>query len=166
MNKVDLDKFLAFNKPLEIRNDLPQEDDNSLLSYFYNLKEVFFIGAENDEEGLVIVTEDIEVGRAFKGAKIDIEATIYTKGPVSREILQGFRDVKGVFASRLKNAREIQIRFRSDRKSDLMDYLQKAGVDIFKIKILSVADIKMRMLGAGNSRLLTKKERRGLIDKL
>lgn len=160
-------KFFVFNKPEGVSADLPFEDENSLSGYFTNLEEVYFLGAKNENHrGLTLVTNDREIGGKFENAKVDVDLAILTKKPVRKDLLKQIREIKGTFAGKLKTPREIVMRLSLPKIDEVIDLVEKNEAGLFDVNWLAIAGVRMNMLGAGNSRLMTKKERRGLIEKL
>jgi 16S rRNA U516 pseudouridylate synthase RsuA-like enzyme len=152
--------FYTFNKPEEADLRLPFEDRNSITGYFADLDKIYAIGAVRaGQRGLVLITDDRNIGPKVMKSDYDIELTIQTKAVVNREVLKELKIMEGTFAGRMKSPREIVIRIRNSKLDEVLGLLANHNVQIHAMTFTAVAGIRLNMLGLGNSRMMTKKER-------
>ncbi|MFH1711756.1 MAG: pseudouridine synthase [Patescibacteria group bacterium] len=170
------DIFLAFNKPVGVISTMDPQADNSIIDYIDIGQRVFYVGRlDVASSGLMLLTNNGDVANKVTKSDREHEKEYIVK--VSKKLTRGFLDNlrSGVviLGRKTKPARakkmtdtKFKIIITEGRNRQIRRMCEKLGYQVVSLKRVRIANIKLGTLGEGNSRKLTKNERRDLLEAL
>lgn len=174
--------YFAFYKPKEVVSTMEDPEGRICIKKFLpkNIKGFFPVGRlDYHSEGLMIITNDGDLGLKLLHPKFKVVKTYYVKvkGKPSEESLEKLR--KGIFLegkktlpieirriyNRETNHTWLEIKMREGRKNQLREMFFRIEHPVIKLKRVSIGNIKLGKLRPGELRELTKEEVEELIKK-
>lgn len=170
------DIFIAFNKPVGVISTLDTEADNSVLDYIDLEERVFYIGRlDVASHGLMLLTNNGDAADKIAKSKNDHEKeyTVRVNKPMTRSFLDAMRAGVEIDGQITKPARAKKIKketfqliITEGRNRQIRKMCEALGYEVKDLKRTRIMNIKMRDLGPGNWRHLSKKERRELLSQI
>jgi 23S rRNA pseudouridine2604 synthase len=168
------DIYIAFNKPIGVISTLDEEADNSVLDYIDLNERVFYIGRlDVASHGLMLLTNNGDVADKIARSKNDHEKeyVVRINKPMTRSFIDAMRNgieiegqlTKPAKAKKLKDT-VFQLIITEGRNRQIRKMCEALGYQVKDLRRTRVMNVRLRDLGAGNWRYLSKKERRELLD--
>lgn len=170
------DIYLVFNKPVGVISSLDPKADNSLLDYLDLEERVFYVGRlDVASSGLMLLTNNGEVAQRITKSDQEHEKEYIVKvdKKLTRSFLEAMRAGVKIMGKMTKPARvqkmtdtKFKIILTEGRNRQIRRMCEKLGYNVKSLKRVRIMNIKLRDLGEGNYRPLSKGERRELLASL
>lgn len=168
------DIFLLLNKPVGVISSGAEDADNSVYDYLYTDERLFYVGRlDVASEGLMLFTNNGDIAQklAHGSGKMEKEYIVTVNKPMEKKHLRKLREGIELDGEKTKPARTKQVGVKKfhlilteGRNRQIRRMCEALGYEVIKLKRIRIAHLRMRDLGAGNTRLLSKKERRELLE--
>lgn len=165
--------YIAFHKPEGVISTADPEADNTIYDYVDVPERVFYIGRlDVPSSGLMILTDDGELAQRLSHPSYDHEKEYIVRvdKPISRRIRQGFEhgiEIDGELTKpahfKKLGAKSFRLILTEGRRRQIRRMAEALGYEVVSLKRTRIANVRLRDLGAGNWRQLSKHERRELL---
>lgn len=167
------DVFIAFNKPIGVISTADTDADNTVFDYIDIDHRLFYVGRlDVASSGLMLLTNNGDIANRIASAKSNVEKEYIVKvdRKITRNFLQYMRDGVDLDGRKTKPAQvkkmtdvKFKIILTEGRNRQIRRMCEALGYHVKELRRIRVANVKIRDLGAGNWRHLSKKERRELL---
>jgi 23S rRNA pseudouridine2604 synthase len=167
------DVYIAFNKPEGVIVTADKNADNTVYDYMDDAERVMYIGRlDVNSCGLLLFTNNGDVSNKLLRSEENHEKeyVVRLNRPYTRRFLESMRDGVVIDGRKTKQARVrkmntkmFKIILTEGRNRQIRKMCEALGYDVTFLKRIRFANVKLGDLGPGNSRVLTKTERRELL---
>ena len=174
--------YFMFNKPRSVVTTTSDPQGRPIvLDYFKKVKKrIFPVGRLDwDTEGLLLMTNDGDFANEISSPESDISKTYHAK--INGQITQAKMDklrrgvsivggkVRANHIKKLKKASEkkdwVEITITEGKNRQVRKMFEKVGLDVEKLKRVSIGNLKLASLKSGDYRPLTRKDMEKLFSK-
>jgi len=168
--------YYAFNKPFGVISTFDENADNSLLSYLPDGEHLAYAGRlDVQSSGLMILTSDGNAAQKMMSPKFlhEKEYVVRVNKPITRrfiDIMKKGVDIGGYVTQpakyRKKSDDSFYLTITEGKNRQIRRMCEALGYEVITLRRVRIMNIKLGTLGAGNIRMLTKTERRDLLEEL
>jgi 23S rRNA pseudouridine2604 synthase len=165
--------YIAFHKPEGVISTADPEAHNTIYDYVDVPERVFYIGRlDVPSSGLMILTDDGELSQKLSHPSFDHEKEYVVKvdKPITRRIRTGFEQGIEIDGDLTKPAhfkklgvKSFRLILTEGRRRQIRRMAEALGYEVVSLKRTRIGSVRLRDLGPGNWRQLSKKERRELL---
>lgn len=168
------DIYIILNKPVGAICTADENADNTVFDYVDVETRLFYVGRlDVHSSGLVLLTNNGNVANKIASPKFahEKEYVVSVDRPITRKFLTTMRN--GVYIDDRKTLpahakklsdKKFKIILTEGRNRQIRKMTAALGYEVKKLKRIRIMHIKLRELGEGNWRHLTKNERRELLN--
>ena len=170
------DIIIAFHKPVGVICTFDPASHNTLSDWIDVGERIFHVGRlDVASSGLLLLTNNGDVSEAITHPRgnHEKEYVVNVEKPVTRQFLDAMRRGVKLEDGPTKPARarktgesRFELVLTEGRNRQIRRMCEKLGFKVKKLKRIRVMNVKLGDLGEGNWRLLTKNERRALLNEL
>lgn len=170
------DIFIAFNKPVGAISTADPEADNTVFDYIDLDERLFYVGRLDVAScGLMILTNNGDVANKISSPKFahEKEYVVTVNKKMTRAFTDGMKkgvdlDGRKTAPARLKKLTDTKFKLviTEGKNRQIRRMCEKLGYEVKTLKRIRVMNVKLRDLGEGNWRYLSKNERRELLASL
>jgi len=170
------DIYLILNKPVGVITTADENADNTVFDYIDLEDRLFYIGRlDVASSGLLLMTNNGDVANKISSPKNEHEKEyiVSVNKKMTRAFLDNMRKGVVIDDSRTKPAhikKMTDVKFKmvitEGRNRQIRRMTEALGYEVKSLKRIRVMNLKIRELGEGNWRYLSKNERRELLDQL
>jgi 23S rRNA pseudouridine2604 synthase len=170
------DIYLAFHKPEGVIVTADKEADNTVYDYLNGDERVIYIGRlDVNSCGLLLFTNNGDVANKLLRSEEEHEKeyVVRLNKPYTRRFLESMRDgvvIEGRITKpariRKMNTKMFKLIITEGRNRQIRKMCEALGYEVTFLKRTRFGNVKLGDLGPGNSRMLTKTERRELLASL
>lgn len=170
------DIYIVLNKPVGAISTADENADNTIFDYVDVDERLFYVGRlDVQSSGLILLTNNGDVANKISAPKFEHEKEYVVT--VNKKITRAFTDgmKNGVKLeegttkpARLKKMTDVRFKLviTEGKNRQIRRMVKKLGYEVKTLKRIRVMNIRLRDLGEGNWRHLSKNERRELLESL
>ncbi|MDA1024387.1 MAG: pseudouridine synthase [bacterium] len=168
------DLFLLLHKPAGVISSGAEDANNSVYDYLDSNERLFYVGRlDVASEGLMLFTNNGDIAQklAHGSGKMEKEYIVTVQKPMEKKDLRKMREGIELDGELTKPARtkavgvkKFHLILTEGRNRQIRRMCEALGYEVVNLKRIRIAHLRLRDLGAGNTRLLSKKERRELLE--
>lgn len=168
------DVYIILNKPVGVICTADESANNTVFDYVDVDERLFYVGRlDVHSSGLVLLTNNGNIANKIASPKFahEKEYIVSVDKPITRKFLNAMRN--GVYIEDQKTLpahvkkmsdTRFKIILTEGRNRQIRKMTAALGYEVRKLKRVRIMHIKLRELGEGNWRYLTKNERRELLE--
>ncbi|MBU4315118.1 pseudouridine synthase [Patescibacteria group bacterium] len=170
------DIYIALNKPYGVICTMDPEADNTIYDYIKMHERMLYIGRlDVESSGLILLTNNGEVANKITrpSSNHEKEYVVTLNKEITRKFLDSMANGVIIDGTKTKPAKikklgdtKFDIVLTEGRNRQIRRMCAVLGYEVTSIRRVRIMNIKLGQLGEGNSRPLTKTERRELLSNL